>query len=149
MYRAGAPGNFWPKVAGFLLLPTVGAIATRLAAPVADGVASSVMGKQANPMHVAATIGALAQAGLAYYCYVASEGSAPIGTQAFLRGGMWGAMLSASAVAATPFVFEGSPMPAVSGAQNPLVDKAFGLLTAQAAGAVAAKRLGQARGMLR
>lgn len=149
MYGANVPTHFGAKLMGFLILPAAGALATRIAAPVLDGVAGKVLPSAPNPMHVAATVGALAQAGLAYYCYQVSEGRAPVGTQAFARGGMWGAMLASAAVASTPFLFDGSPMPAVSGAQNPLVDKAFGLLTAQAAGAVAAKRVGQARGLFR
>ena len=143
MYRADVPGHFWPKLMGFLLLPAAGSLATRLAAPIAGNLA-----KSANPQTVAATVGALADAAIAYYAYKASEDSSSVGAQAFARGGMWGSMIAASFLAATPIVFDGTPMPAVSGVKNPLADKAFGLLTAQAAGAVAAKRVAAARGQL-
>ena len=148
MYRADVPTYFWPKVGGWLLVPTAGALATKLLAPLADSAFSAVMkdpAKQPSPAKVAATVGACAQAAAAFVAYRVSEGDSPVGTQAFARGGMWGSMLAAATLATSLAWYDETPMPAVSGATSPLLDKAFGLLTAQAAGAVAAKRVGAFR----
>jgi hypothetical protein len=133
MYHgADHPSYLLAKIGGFLFLPALGTLATRLAAPAVESAVP-----KANPGVVASVVGTVAFGALAYGLYQASEGDYSTGTQALFRGGMWGAGICAAFSAATPLV--SPPGPVVAGTL-PAVDNTFNLLTAQAAGAVAAKR---------
>ena len=143
-YQAGQPSYLLAKVGGFFLVPVVGALATRLAAPLVDAGASAVLKdpkKQPHPDDVAGVVGAFLHAGVAYAAYRVSEGNSPVGTQAFARGGMWGSVISSAFCATSTVALEKTPMPATAGVKLPLADHALGLLSARAAGAVAAKRV--------
>lgn len=95
-YRGGQPGHFWPKLAGWFLVPAASSLATLVLAPV-------VLGKKLDPNTMTAsdrvtiaTLGgvchALGAAGSWYASGHLFEDS--IGTQAFFRGGMWSEMVS-------------------------------------------------------
>ena len=121
------------KIGGFLFLPMLGTVGTRVTATAAESLAPTK-----NPGLVAAAAGTAVYGALAYAFYKASESdSMSDSMQALFRGGMWGSGISALLIAATPAF--NPPGPAVSG-PSPQLDKVFGLLTAQAAGAVALKR---------
>lgn len=143
MYHgADHPSYTLAKIGGFFLLPALGALATRLAAP-----AAAKLAPETNPAHVTAVVGTLAYAGMALACYKASESdSLSESMQSAFRGGMWGSGVAGAVVAAAPAI--STPGPLVSGTL-PAVDAAFNLLTAQAAGAVAASRVKSAFPALR
>lgn len=134
-YETDHSSHMLAKAAGFLVLPALGALATRVAAPAVEGAVPKT-----NPTLVVAGVGTLAFGALAYALYRASESSGlSEEMQAVFRGGMWGAGLSAAFAATLPVI--DPPRPVVSGpGRLPAANKAFDLLTAQAAGAVAAKR---------
>lgn len=121
------------KIGGFLLLPALGGVGTKLAATAGESLAP-----KANPGLIAAAAGTAVYGALAYAFYKASESDNMSETmQSLFRGGMWGAGIASAMCAATPAI--NPPGPVVSG-PSPKLDKAFNLLTAQAAGAVALKR---------
>ena len=125
------------KVGGFFLLPALGTVATKLAATTGEKMAPGT-----NPGLVAAAAGTAVYGALAYAFFKASESDQlSEGMQSLFRGGMWGAGISAAFCAATPAI--NPPGPVVSG-PSPKFDKLFNLLTAQAAGAVSAKRSSRA-----
>jgi hypothetical protein len=95
-YRGGESGHFWPKLAGWFLVPAASSVATLVLSPL-------VLGKKVDPNALTAadrqTIGTLSAVchalGAAGSWYVSGhyfENS--IGTQAFFRGGMWSEMVS-------------------------------------------------------
>jgi len=98
MYRGGQPGHFWPKLAGFLLLPAASSIATLVLAPL-------VVGKKLDPDTLTngdratiATLSGVMQALGAVSSWYASGHmfNDSVGTQAFFRGGMWSGMIGAA-----------------------------------------------------
>lgn len=128
------------KVGGFLLLPAFGSLATKLAATTGESVLPN-----AKPGYVAAAAGTLAFGALAYGLYKASESdSHSEAVQCFLRGGMWGSGIAAAFCAGAPALSDPGPTVVTSG-KYPKLDKAFNLLTSQAALAVATKRTEKAK----
>lgn len=94
MYRGGEPGHFWPKVAGWLLVPAAAGLATRLVAPMLTDATDSE-DKKLNTLiavtGVCHAVGAMA-------CFYGSEHVESVGTEAFLRGGMWSEMISTALI---------------------------------------------------
>lgn len=100
MYRA-QEDNWGAKIAGFLLVPVVGALAARVAA-------SAVIGPQTprvDAMNRLIIAGVASHVLGAYVSYRASErDDLSEGVQAFARGGMWGEMFSAASVPAAAVI---------------------------------------------
>lgn len=95
-YRGGEPGHFWPKVAGWFLVPAAAGLVTRLVAPMLSS-ADDAPEKKLNTLlavtGVAHAVGAMA-------CYYGSEKVESVSTEAFLRGGMWSEMVSTAMIPA-------------------------------------------------
>lgn len=89
-YRGGEPGHFWPKVAGWILVPGAAALATRLVAP-------HLLKPTDTPdeqMHTLMAVSGVAHALGAAASWYASEKAESVGVEAFFRGGMWSEMVS-------------------------------------------------------
>lgn len=92
MYQGGQPGHFWPKLAGFFLVPAAASIAVKLAAPLVVKAKDTAAQQLQATMTLTAVCHALGAAGSWYASGHLFEDS--IGTQAFFRGGMWNELFS-------------------------------------------------------
>jgi hypothetical protein len=89
-YRGGEPGHFWPKVAGWILVPGASALATRLVAPHLLK-ATDTPEQQMNTLMAVTGVAHALGAAASWY---ASEKAESVGVEAFFRGGMWSEMVS-------------------------------------------------------
>lgn len=92
-YQGGAPGHFWPKLAGWFVVPAISGIAARLAAPLVVKPTDTPEKQMETLMTLNGVAHALGAAGSWYASGHMFNDS--VGTQAFFRGGMWSEMVSA------------------------------------------------------
>jgi len=92
-YQGGAPGHFWPKLAGWFIVPAAASIATRLLAPLVVKATDTPEKQTEMLMTLSGVAHALGAAGSWYVSGHMFNDS--VGTQAFFRGGMWSEMVSA------------------------------------------------------
>jgi len=113
-YRGGEAGHFWPKLAGWFLVPAASGVATLVLAPLVVKAKDSADEQTKAAMTLSAVCHALGAAGSWYVSGHMFQNS--IGTQAFFRGGMWSEMVSTLLIGSAGIATKQlDKVPAVSG----------------------------------